>query len=141
MQTILEYLKRRKKQDYTGEEDIMVHYNKMGRSDGLVLKIGKSKILVSKFDDGTMDYTHAKELCDYLGMRLPLVNEMQYIDQHLKEINKLMRSIDGVQFGKTAYWTSTDMLYKNYVYSFVISTFYPADVDDKLPIRLVKDLD
>ena len=102
MQTILEYLKRRDKQDY---EPIQIHYAKSGKPDGIEIHDDGHDFILSLKDKGRRMYW--SDAVDENGPkgRLGTKEEWGVIDKNLDKINELIRWAGGDAIGYNFYWT------------------------------------
>ena len=102
MQPILEYLKRREKQSYY-TDDFMVHY-KNGLPDGVVVNVGDEPFVLSAREIIKQNWDSSVGIANKFGGRLPSREEYYIIFKYHREINELMKQIDGVPIGENDYW-------------------------------------
>ena len=137
MQPILEYLKRRDKQNY---EPVKVHYHLL-KPDGIEIHSDKTSFVIGLKDIGTRPWRTAMDTAKKMNVRLATKTEWETIVEHLDEINELLESVGGnLIYHNANYWTSDNEISDAWCYDAYVDKFVLSDKGHYFSVRPVKDI-
>ena len=106
MQTILEYLKRRQKQNYNGY--VEPHYSR-GECDGIEIMDNGLHFILCLYDINDDTWNEVSDRCRRLGGRLWSEEECKVVEKHLDKINKILTTANGEIVDDKSYWISDNV--------------------------------